>query len=105
MKAKTREDDALDVGKIAEQLNEYQKSSARGGLKINMPLKDALRAIARVKPERRKPKKSALSWPVVLRRIAKVGPEPKVKKRETNSYTGLFRFPFLRLILNPNLSG
>lgn len=48
----------LDVRKIAAELKEYENSSRRGGLKINIPLQDALRAVAKVKPEpkKRKPK-------------------------------------------------
>ena len=40
----------LDVPKIAEQLEEYENSSAPGRLEINMPLPDALRAIVKAKP-------------------------------------------------------
>ncbi len=49
---KTKANAPLDVRKIAEQLKEYENSPARGGLRIDMPLKDALRRIAKHKPER-----------------------------------------------------
>jgi hypothetical protein len=46
----------LDVSKISKQLEEYENSPARGGLKIDMPLKEALRKLARVRTEQGKPK-------------------------------------------------
>jgi hypothetical protein len=49
--------DALDVQKIADELRRYEESSARGGLKINVPLQDALRALARAKPESKEKRK------------------------------------------------
>jgi hypothetical protein len=45
-------DEPLDVRKLAAELREYESSPARGGLKINMPLKDALRRIAKANPRR-----------------------------------------------------
>lgn len=51
MKTKTC-DGPLDVRKIAAELKEYENSPRRGGLKIDMPLRDALRVIAKVRPER-----------------------------------------------------
>jgi len=44
----------LDVRKIAADLKKYEESSARGGLRIEMPLTDALRAMAKTKPENKK---------------------------------------------------
>lgn len=43
----------LDVRKIAAELERYEKSTAPGGMKIDMPLEDALRAITKVKPKAR----------------------------------------------------
>jgi hypothetical protein len=51
----------LDVRKIAAELKEYENSPRRGGLKINMPLPEALRAIAKVKPERNRPNRKPRS--------------------------------------------
>jgi hypothetical protein len=48
----------LDVRKIARELKDYENSSARGGLKIDMPLPDALRALAKAKPERKASKRT-----------------------------------------------
>jgi hypothetical protein len=49
---KTKTSDALDVRKIAAELKEYENSPRRGGLRINMPLPDALRRVARLKPQK-----------------------------------------------------
>jgi hypothetical protein len=54
MRAKTRKDEPVDVRKLMDELAEYENNPrAKGGLKINMPLQDALRRIAKVKPERK----------------------------------------------------
>lgn len=49
MKTKTS-NGPLDVRKIAAELREYENSPRRGGLRLNMPLPDVLRRIAKVKP-------------------------------------------------------
>lgn len=51
MKPKTP-DDTLDVRKLAAQLKEYEDNPrAPGGLKFNMPLEEAVRAIAGITPK------------------------------------------------------
>jgi hypothetical protein len=48
---KTKPSDALDVRKIAAELKEYENSPARGGLRITMPVEQAVKILAKHKPE------------------------------------------------------
>ena len=54
MKADTHKYEPVDVRKMMDELAEYENNPrAKGGLKINMPLEEALRRIAKAKPERK----------------------------------------------------
>lgn len=57
MKTKTR-DDRLDVRKVMADLKKYEDSPARGGLRIDVPVEQAVKILAKAKPE---PKKTTQS--------------------------------------------
>ena len=50
MRAQTRKNESLDVRKIMRDLEEYEKSPARGGLRITMPVEQAVKGLVKVKP-------------------------------------------------------
>jgi len=57
---KTKTSDRLDVRRIMRELGEYEKSPARGGLRITVPIEQAVKVLAKHKQERMKRRKSAV---------------------------------------------
>jgi hypothetical protein len=48
-----RSETHLNTGKIMTELEAYEKSPARGGLRIDLPVEQAVKALAKAKREQR----------------------------------------------------